>query len=605
MRRQMQFRLKQGELISRRQPTPQEAKKLFDSIDHNKTSDFGLVKLAQFGLDQLWPVPDYKREHGGTMQTWAPGITFVAYAAHRGNDAALAALLRAGADASVRYSRAALPDTPQPVTFHLGSEEKLLGEEGECGFPSASLPFVSDYLSHVPGPFAAWLVKQVVTMRRLAGSGTNLMCQLCEGLSLPLVWEACNHCVCEPCFWRLQQEQDLEFTCACIAPTAISKAAVPLSLDQARARREESYRKWSELPVCKEDIDRKQKKEIFRALDRVSAAGAGPGRTRPQRMEQFLKAVEEDDVLRVEALIGLGVDVDGSNECGESALLVAAWLGHTEVARTLLAAGADPLKVAHGGYSVLSIARSRGHLDLLSVLTLAGVQVGGECSFEYCATDECILAQPCPLHGKGFSNGPCDVTVLFSPECSHPGKGSLYADGGFPESFLQRLEALWASIPLAPGLKVNNRSYADTCATRSFFCDAEGWVSAHVRPLAAELLGLEVSVLPRMRFLYYGIPGGDMQPHTDLAKKNLAGVSSTHTFMLHLADCEEGGETVFLEKLPPARNLMTILAKAQPRRGRLLLFPHVCPHAGLPVLNLPPRKLFLRGELLCGSGNDD
>ncbi len=33
-----------------------------------------------------------------------------------------------------------------------------------------------------------------------------------------------------------------------------------------------------------------------------------------------------------------------------------------------------------------------------------------------------------------------------------------------------------------------------------------------------------------------------------------------------------------------------------PRRGRLLVFPHVCPHEGRAVLDIP--KLLLRGELI-------
>ena len=37
------------------------------------------------------------------------------------------------------------------------------------------------------------------------------------------------------------------------------------------------------------------------------------------------------------------------------------------------------------------------------------------------------------------------------------------------------------------------------------------------------------------------------------------------------------------------------LASVQPRRGRLLVFPHACPHAGLAVQAAP--KLLLRGEL--------
>ena len=37
-----------------------------------------------------------------------------------------------------------------------------------------------------------------------------------------------------------------------------------------------------------------------------------------------------------------------------------------------------------------------------------------------------------------------------------------------------------------------------------------------------------------------------------------------------------------------------VLARVEPRRGRLLVFPHACPHAGLAVIDAP--KLLLRGE---------
>ena len=37
-----------------------------------------------------------------------------------------------------------------------------------------------------------------------------------------------------------------------------------------------------------------------------------------------------------------------------------------------------------------------------------------------------------------------------------------------------------------------------------------------------------------------------------------------------------------------------VLARVEPRRGRLLVFPHACPHAGLAVVEAP--KLLLRGE---------
>ena len=148
-----------------------------------------------------------------------------------------------------------------------------------------------------------------------------------------------------------------------------------------------------------------------------------------------------------------------------------------------------------------------------------------------------------------------------------------------------------------------------------------------------------------------------MAPHVDLPKRQLGSCpkESTHTFMLHLASCTEGGETVLLSRLkqsrasrqkrrkkrrsrrqtplvssetqmhiskianvgapatntdigpstekrlwgaaarPPPPPPIKVLATVSPYRGRLLVFPHQCPHAGLPVINAP--KLFLRGEL--------
>ena len=60
-------------------------------------------------------------------------------------------------------------------------------------------------------------------------------------------------------------------------------------------------------------------------------------------------------------------------------------------------------------------------------------------------------------------------------------------------------------------------------------------------------------MLPRCRFLTYLEVGGAMQPHVDLSKQldeyDIRDTAkSSHTFMLHLADCSAGGETVFLTR---------------------------------------------------------
>ena len=83
--------------------------------------------------------------------------------------------------------------------------------------------------------------------------------------------------------------------------------------------------------------------------------------------------------------------------------------------------------------------------------------------------------------------------------------------------------------------------------------------------------------------------------------------SSTHTFLLYLSDCHVGGETVLLREVGGVADTALVRGTADelerlgvidsvaPRRGRLLLFPHACPHAGAAVT---APKILIRGECL-------
>ena len=121
-----------------------------------------------------------------------------------------------------------------------------------------------------------------------------------------------------------------------------------------------------------------------------------------------------------------------------------------------------------------------------------------------------------------------------------------------------------------------------------------------------------------MRFLDYKTPGIALAPHVDLSRnhpfrftaagdddntachsKQIQGgndsivLRSTHTFILYLTDCYNGGATRLLRDVS-GEGLENTFATVQPRRGRLLLFPHNTPHEGLEVLDVP--KILLRGE---------
>ena len=69
-----------------------------------------------------------------------------------------------------------------------------------------------------------------------------------------------------------------------------------------------------------------------------------------------------------------------------------------------------------------------------------------------------------------------------------------------------------------------------------------------------------------------------MAGHTDgTIMHPVRGTKSSHTFLLYLTDCAQGGETVFLRSVNDAEPI----ACATPRRGSLLVFAHRMPHAGL------------------------
>ena len=101
--------------------------------------------------------------------------------------------------------------------------------------------------------------------------------------------------------------------------------------------------------------------------------------------------------------------------------------------------------------------------------------------------------------------------------------------------------------------------------------------------------------IAHMRFLLYAEAGGGLPPHVDLSRTDATGRTSTHTFILYLSGCAEGGETVLLESLSLGKG--SVRAAVTPVRGRLLLFPHACPHLARPVVAEGLPKLLLRGEM--------
>lgn len=114
---------------------------------------------------------------------------------------------------------------------------------------------------------------------------------------------------------------------------------------------------------------------------------------------------------------------------------------------------------------------------------------------------------------------------------------------------------------------------------------------------------LHFRVLCYQRFLEYTKENCGLSPHSDGTKIcDETKQRSTHTLLLYLTDCCRGGETQLLRKVVNNKpsdlqgdDEGNLIYATQPRRGRILLFPHATPHAGAPVVSVP--KICLRTEV--------
>lgn len=128
-------------------------------------------------------------------------------------------------------------------------------------------------------------------------------------------------------------------------------------------------------------------------------------------MTPLMKAVESNNLAGVKQLIGQGVDVNALEANGDAPLVMAAYLGHAEIVRALLEAGADVTAVdpemkatalhaaayagrteaarlliqykvdinkqgPRNGYTALHDAIWQGHTDTASVIIDAGANLG-------------------------------------------------------------------------------------------------------------------------------------------------------------------------------------------------------------------------------------
>lgn len=92
--------------------------------------------------------------------------------------------------------------------------------------------------------------------------------------------------------------------------------------------------------------------------------------------DDLLKAVNADDISRIKDLINEGLDVNGMNERGWSALMIAASKGNMEILKLLIENGAALDDKNHqGGQTALIFAAHWGHADVVRHLIAKGANL--------------------------------------------------------------------------------------------------------------------------------------------------------------------------------------------------------------------------------------
>ncbi len=102
---------------------------------------------------------------------------------------------------------------------------------------------------------------------------------------------------------------------------------------------------------------------------RANQASPGSVSQASELDRDLLDAVEGNDARRVQALLTRGANPDAKSTSGYAPLHLAAWVGHVDVVRVLLAGGADPAaRSTVGAMTALGMAASFGRMQVVRTL---------------------------------------------------------------------------------------------------------------------------------------------------------------------------------------------------------------------------------------------
>jgi hypothetical protein len=221
----------------------------------------------------------------------------------------------------------------------------------------------------------------------------------------------------------------------------------------------------------------------------------------------------------------------------------------------------------------------------------------------------------------------CTILERKDDEKSHPPDSFPYGmviDDTCTMQWLDMVRTMRIELPLNSKRPTVNRR---------FLCDSKRELVSTIEKMV--LQGLEkagfntneftVFCNKYMRILEYDRKGSELLPHRDGTKTcDETGHKSSHTLLLFLSYCENGGETILMDgkgDWPMQRNISVsnerrfrhweqknekyqdvsdadkthVCIGIQPIKGRIFLFPHNWPHAGGTCESIP--KIALRAEM--------
>jgi hypothetical protein len=646
--------------------TDEEFHEFCFGIKENNLSKFGIIKLSSLILEDSFVLSceEEKEEEG----LFGERMTLMKYAVRKGRDKIIGALIRGGCDPSV------YPDINLRKSVH----------------------FVISLSSFPPG-YGVWLVKFVYEMieqlntteevkRGGRENGERVCCQRCEKTlphdenELPalLKWQPCQHEVCYHCTWETVciPLQDCFHSLRCpICQRRCDGGNDTIYLDEdtlmTRAnitpseRAKYSFHLWSQLPSEYSSESKPSQPPPPMSHTQLSSTSppsdphtskrpvflVGPlyevskyliGTTQEQRLLEFHRSVLNKNIYRLYWIFLAGVDINGQNKYGQTALMIASSLGSLDIVKFLLWGGGDPSVCDHIHSTVYQTALSHDHQTLCTYFqqslnpSLLNQLKGDE-------DQQLLLHLHLHLPCESFDSclQPTLVTLIPHSSPLTEGRGSCYLDHCFSNSFLEYLDHCFEHCQTASSSgdhkeekeqgrgKKGSVDSTDplTCPKRYHLYDSNHIIRSEISSAlslfrdelslasclpttftdpsvtadpSAALSASTVpdrdrapchSILPMMKYLSYTTSGIKLEPHIDLSKQDpLTTISSTHTLIIYLTTCHEGGETILLDRLTEP----TVQIKIQPIRGRMLIFPHHCPHEGGTVVQVP--KLLLRCE---------